>query len=221
MSFRCSAKWFSDTCIIHASILFSNSFPILSTVPCYSRSEWFLKCPFGGCLPCLTLPPLLSNSTSMLGKHPESMRRLQDPPSLAAPPRLLLSTLLHLASAFLIQPVRCYLVPCFIALSCVTVSVPSAKILSSNLPLARRFFRFHFLLGGPLWLTTSALGFVHGALWSFPIILTLPSYLSMSMSSLKGGTVSVCFHQYPHHRVLSILQGGSSVHRCWIIELNG
>lgn len=78
------------------------------------------------------------------------MRRLQDPPSLAAPPRLLLSTLLHLASAFLIQPVRCYLVPCFIALSCVTVSVPSAKILSSNLPLARRFFRFHFLLGGPL-----------------------------------------------------------------------
>ena len=39
-----------------------------------------------------------------------------------------------------------YLILCFIALSCVIASDPFAKILSSNRPLARKFFRFFFLL---------------------------------------------------------------------------
>lgn len=73
-------------------------------------------------------------------------------PLLTAPPRPWLLALLLLASALWLS---FFVFPGFSAsltahaLSCVTASVPSAIILSSSLPLARKFylqFRSHFLL---------------------------------------------------------------------------
>lgn len=53
-------------------------------------------------------------------------------------PPLLIPALLLLASALLSQAVCFHLFLCFLALSHVTAFVPSAKILSSNLTLARQ-----------------------------------------------------------------------------------
>lgn len=97
------------------------------------------------CTTCISLHPflaLLSIWSSvilprMLGKHPKPRHGSMIQPFTGSS-HLLLPALWLLASAVLVKEICFYLFLCFAALFRVTASVPPAKILSSNLPLARK-----------------------------------------------------------------------------------